>query len=83
VTDQITLYSVPGCPHCAEARAWLCERGLAFSEVDVRVRGPVLHQALVHAGRPVVPVIEVGRQVLVGFDPERLAEIIALARSGD
>jgi hypothetical protein len=31
----------------------------------------------------VVPVIEVGRQVLVGFDPERLAEIIALARSGD
>jgi len=51
--------------------------------VDVRVRGPVLHQALVHAGRPVVPVIEVGRQVLVGFDPERLAELIALERSGD
>ena len=76
MTDKITLYSVPNCPHCAAARAWLRDRGLAFEEVDVRGHGPALHQSLVHAGRPVAPVIEVGREVLVGFDPERLAELI-------
>lgn len=78
----ITLYSVPDCPHCAAAREWLRERGLAFGEVDARVRGPVLHQAMVHAGRPVVPVIEVGRQVLVGFDAARLAELVEGTRDG-
>ena len=74
---MITLYSLPDCPHCAAARDWLRTHELPFTEVDVRIRGAVLHQSLVHAGRPAVPVIEVGREVLVGFDAERLEEIVS------
>jgi glutaredoxin len=72
----IVMYSLPECPHCEEARAWLRGRGLAFEEVDVRSVERVLHQALVHAGRPVVPVLEVGSEVQVGFDAGRLEEMI-------
>ena len=78
----ITLYGVPECPHCADVRAWLAARGLTFTEVDVRTEGVILHQAVVHAGRPSVPVIEVGREVLIGFDAERLEVIVEQERGG-
>ena len=79
----ITLYFAPGCPHCAAARAWLNGRGLEFAEVDVRTHGPSLHQALVHAGQPAVPVIEVGTEVLIGFDEQRLEELLRRASTLD
>jgi len=75
-SSLIVLYSLPDCPHCEAARAWFRERGLGFEEVDIRARAPVLHQALVHAGGPVVPVLEVGREVLVGFDADRLEAMV-------
>ncbi len=31
---EITVYTLPWCPHCARARALLKRRGLAFQEVD-------------------------------------------------
>ncbi len=31
---EITVYTLPWCPHCARARALLKRRGLAFREVD-------------------------------------------------
>ena len=31
---EITVYTLPGCPHCARARALLKRRGLAFRELD-------------------------------------------------
>lgn len=31
---EITVYTLPGCPHCVRARALLRRRGLAFREVD-------------------------------------------------
>jgi len=31
---EITVYTLPGCPHCVRARALLKRRGLAFREVD-------------------------------------------------
>jgi len=31
---EITVYTLPGCPHCARARALLKRRGLTFRELD-------------------------------------------------
>ncbi len=33
-TPSITMYTLPGCVHCARARALLTRRGLPFREVD-------------------------------------------------
>ncbi len=31
---EITVYTLPGCPHCVRARALLNRRGLAFRDID-------------------------------------------------
>ncbi|MGI8412630.1 MAG: glutaredoxin domain-containing protein [Solirubrobacteraceae bacterium] len=31
---EITVYTLPGCPHCVRARSLLKRRGLAFREID-------------------------------------------------
>jgi len=73
---NITLYAVPGCPRCAEARECLRSLGVSFVEVDVRQDPLAMHQMAVYAGGPTVPVIEVDGDVLVGFDRERLEDMV-------
>lgn len=34
IPAQITIYTLPGCPRCARARALLKRRGLRFQEVS-------------------------------------------------
>lgn len=74
----VTLYAVAGCPHCEAARAYLAARDVEFLEVDVRQDPRALHRVMVYGGGPSVPVIEVGDEILVGFDPARLDELLAL-----
>ncbi|RXZ42605.1 glutathione peroxidase [Crenobacter cavernae] len=42
--DQVVVFSKPGCPHCARAKAILDEQGLAYVDVplDNKIRGKVL-----------------------------------------
>lgn len=35
VKPSITLYVVPGCPLCTDARRWLEQRGIEYVERDV------------------------------------------------
>lgn len=73
---QITLYATPDCPLCAKARDLLRSLGVPFTEVDIRRDPLALHQMTVFAGGPQVPVVEVDGDVLVGFDRERLEEML-------
>jgi len=34
-TEQVTVFSKPGCPHCARAKTLLVEQGLAYEELTV------------------------------------------------
>lgn len=68
----VTLYVVPHCPLCAEARAWLRWRRIEYRERDVandfgalRAMYKLTHQSL-------VPVFEVGGRALVRPSGEEL-----------
>ena len=76
------MYSTPTCAPCAQAKRWFDDHGVAFTEHDVS-RDPVRATELYRlTGQGAVPVIRVGAQVLVGFDPLQLAKLIPTATSG-
>jgi glutaredoxin len=63
---SVTIYTKPGCPYCAAAKARLQEQSVAYEEVDVYLvegaREKLLELTL---GRAVVPVIVDGDEVSI------------------
>lgn len=64
----ITLYMVPKCKPCDEARAYLNKRKLPFSEVNVSEKNPQAQEQMrKKVGELSVPTITVGNKVMQGY----------------
>ncbi len=73
---QVTLYSQPGCAPCFAARTFLLSRKIAFAYKDVQA-DPQAFRELMDLGSRSTPTLLVGREVMIGFDPERLEALLA------
>lgn len=73
---QITVYIREGDPDCAAVVSYLRQRGLPHATRDV-LRDPSASAVLFgRLGRVVVPVVETGGRMLVGYDPVQLARFL-------
>jgi glutaredoxin 3 len=73
---EVVIYSTPTCTYCAAAKRWFKEHGVSYTEHDV-TRDPARASEMYRlTGQNAVPVIRVGGQVMVGFDPLQLARLI-------
>jgi glutaredoxin len=66
--SDVTIYTKPGCPHCAAAKEDLKNRGVAYIEYDVRADPAALRRMLdLNGGRRHVPTIVENGEATVGF----------------
>ena len=72
----VTLYVVPGCPLCSEARAWLDRHGVEYAERDVANDFGALRAMHRLTRQRLVPVFEVGGRALVRPTAQELAEFL-------
>ena len=64
------FYTIPTCPHCRTARAYLVQKGVDFIEFDVSTNFEALRAMLMMTARAEVPAIIAGDSAVVGFNPE-------------
>ena len=74
---DIKIYSTPTCGYCHQAKRFLTERGVRYTEVDVSVDRAAAEELVRSTGQTGVPVIVVDGQVIVGFDRPRLEQLLA------
>ena len=73
---KIIVFSQPGCPPCQTLKAYLMGKGIAFEDHDVS-SDPSAAQELVNKyGSRSTPTVVVGDEVMIGFNPERLDQIL-------
>ncbi|MBN1660892.1 MAG: glutaredoxin family protein [Anaerolineae bacterium] len=66
--DEVTIYTKPGCPHCAAAKEDMRQRGIQYTEHDVKADASALQRMLaLNGNRRHVPTVVQGNQVTVGF----------------
>jgi len=66
---EVVVYTKPGCPYCAGAKASFEKRGLAFREVNVPGSAAALEEMLkLNGGQRRVPTIVVDGKVTIGFE---------------
>jgi len=73
---EVVIYSTPSCTYCNAAKRWFKDHGVTYTEHDVS-RDPVKATEMYRlTGQGAVPVIRVGGQVMIGFDPLQLAKLL-------
>jgi glutaredoxin 3 len=72
---EVTIYTMPTCPWCHRAKAWLRDKKIRYKEVDVSTDKKGHEEMVRISGQTGVPVILVGDEVIVGFNEGRLNQI--------
>lgn len=64
----VTLYTAPKCPGCDEARGFLKQNGIPFSEKTVNTNAD-LDKLMKVSGGPQLPFLLIGRTRMIGYSP--------------
>ncbi len=74
---EVTIYSTQTCKYCHLVEAMFKEKNVEYTKIDVGVDAVKRNEMIAKSGQMGVPVIDFGGEIVVGFDEERLAELIA------
>ncbi len=75
----IVMYCTPWCDDCKQARAWLKQRGLPYTEVDIsRSRTAAAQVREWAGGNQTTPTFDIDGTIIVEFNPERLKQTLLL-----
>lgn len=75
---KITVYSTPVCPYCQMAKDYLKEKKLEFSEINVATDTEAAKKMIAETNQMGVPVIEIDGNFVVGFDKEKIDQLVDL-----
>ena len=80
-SSDVIVYSTATCGYCRRAKAWLKQKGIAYTEKDVEMDPGAAAElagkaAAAHVRPQGVPVIDARGTLVLGFDPARLAELL-------
>ncbi len=74
----VTIYSTPTCHFCHLAKAYFDDHGVTYTEYNVGTDLEKRKEMVEKSGQLGVPVIEIGNEVIVGFDQSKTAELLGL-----
>ncbi len=77
---SITIYTTPTCVYCKMAKAFLKKQGIAYDEKDVASDDKAREEMIQKSGQLGVPVIDVDGKIAVGFDKQKLSELLGLKK---
>lgn len=73
---KITIYTTPTCVYCKMAKTFFKENKVEYEEKDVAADSAVREEMIAKSGQMGVPVIDIDGQLIVGFDKDRLSELL-------
>lgn len=79
MSDQkVAIYTTPTCGYCKMAKAFFKENNIAYEEHNVVEDETARNYMMDKSGQSGVPVITIGEEFVVGFDEDRLRELLGV-----
>ena len=75
---NVVIYSTPTCHFCGLAKDFFKENGVTYREFNVASDTERRAEMMQKSGGLAVPVITVDDEVIVGFDKEKLVELLGV-----
>jgi len=74
----VKIYSTPTCHYCNLAKDFFKEKGIKYEEFNVSIDLEKRKEMVEISGQMGVPVINIGGNVVVGFDEEEITKLLGL-----
>ncbi|MBW2988111.1 NrdH-redoxin [Candidatus Woesearchaeota archaeon] len=75
---KVKVYSTSTCPYCHMAKEFLRQNNVEFEDINVEEDRGAAEEMVRKSGQYGVPVIEVDGEIVVGFDRERLKQLLKI-----
>ena len=75
-SKRVILFSQSACPPCQTAKAYLSEKGIAYEDKDVSRDQQAVFALVRPYNSRCTPTFVVGDEVVIGFDRERLEQLL-------
>lgn len=76
-TKPVTIYSAGWCGFCHMAKQYLDQKGVPYTEKDVEHDVKYAYEAVEKSGQRGIPVLDIGGEIIVGFDRPRIDAALA------
>jgi len=76
--NKVTIYSTPSCHFCHMAKDFFKEKGVEFEDFDVAQDLNKRKEMLEKSGQMGVPVIIIKDQIVVGFNRQKIVELLGI-----
>ncbi len=75
---DVIIYTSPTCIHCKSAKEFFGAHSIRYTEYDVIANPERRQEAVEKSGQMGVPVILVDGELVIGFDEDRLRELLGI-----
>jgi len=76
---HIRVFSTPSCPYCVTLKAFLDEKGFKYEDIDVAEDDKAREEMIQKSSQMGVPVVEIDGQIVVGFDKEKISQLLKIS----
>jgi len=76
MANQVTVYSTNTCPYCDMMKNFLQQNQISYTEVNVQQDQAAAQKLVETTGQMGVPQTNINGQWVLGFDPERVLELV-------
>ena len=73
---NVRVYSTSNCPYCFTLKEFLKENDIEFEDIDISQDEKAQKEIIKKSGQIGVPVIEIGEEIIAGFDREKICKIL-------
>ena len=76
---NVTIYSTPTCHFCHAAKEFFTANNVAYTDINVATDLDKRKEMIDKSGQMGVPVIDIGGDIVIGFDQKKLRALLAIA----
>ena len=73
---KVRVFSTSSCPYCVTLKEFLKENNIEFEDIDVAQDAEAREEMIKKSGQMGVPVVEIDDEIVVGFDREKICQIL-------
>jgi glutaredoxin 3 len=74
----VTIYGTQSCVFCRMAKDFFKENNVQYTEKDVHLDEAARNEMMKKTNQSGVPVIEIGDEIVIGFDKGKIKELLGL-----
>ena len=75
---NVIIYSTPSCVYCKSAKEFFEENNIKYEEKNVASDQEAQQVMVQKSGQMAVPVIDIDGEIIVGFDKDKLSELLGV-----